>query len=990
MKKYIVFLVILFLQSQLLLSQAPSTQGKEFWVSFMKNYEFDPDLKLIISGKRNCSGIVKNAATNTVISTFTITAGQLTNISIPNNYSSRVSETIEDLGIVVSSSDTISLYASNFESATFDVTNVLPTNALSDTYRIQTYPTSTGGAEFMIVATEDNTVVDIMPTALTMNGNAVNKNFAVTLNKGQVYQVITKSVSGDFSGSLIKSRDCKKIAVFNGNVCANIPSSCFACDHLVEQAFPVYNWGKRFAITNSVGRTYDQVRVTASKDGTKITKNGSLLATIDMGQTYEFSITSQEKSCYIETSQPCAVNLYFIGGSCGGSTNGDPSSVWISPIEQKINEITFGTFQTERTQSHYVNIVTHKAGVSSMTLDDKNIASQFTSLQGDTTLVFARIPIIYGAHTLKNSTGFTAYVYGYGYYESYGYSVGSSAVDLNKQILVDGNSSSQISLKQEFCVNNTISFKPDVDFLYSGILWDFGDGQQSNLDKETHTYSAPGIYQARMIMTHTESTCNGEMKDTVSVKLNVVKKSATFSDEICKGLKYIQYGFNNLIQNDTTLMRTITSVAGCDSSIIVNLKVKQPTYSITKAVICQGDKFIFNGKTYTQQGSYATILVNRVGCDSIATLQLTVNPSYDLKDSRTICSDELPYAYGDTIFQRGTQTNYYPLYRKTIYGCDSITILHFIVHPVKITTLSDTTVQNKAYTKYNYDIPSQPNFGNFTFYQHLKTVFGCDSTVVLNLRVSPDFSATMRTSPRICADEKDFTLNYDIDYGNIEQHSVVFDAKAKEEGFEDIVKQTSNGSYIDVPLPLDVLPAIYTASVVFDNGPITKSLPIRFTVNYPSSVILQRWNDVLALYNSSYNGGYTFTDYQWYKNGQAIDGATKSYLYLAHGKLDTSAEYNVKITRVSDGVTLFTCPVVPTLHTDIAVYPTLISKASQLIVKIEGTGTARLLNISGLPVKEQMLHTGENILDAPNTVGTYLLLIINEKGESRKQLLIVK
>ncbi len=989
MKKYIVFLVIFFSQSQFIFSQAPSTQGKEFWVSFLKNYDGNSDLKLIISGKNNCSGIIKNGSTNSVISTFTITAGKLTNISIPNNYSSSFSEKIEELGIIVSSTDTISLYASNYLPYTFDVSDVLPTNSLSDTYRIQTYPSDIAGSEFMVLATEDNTIVDITPTVPTSAGRLSGQVFSITLNKGQTYQVLSQSSSGDFSGTYIKSRNNKKIAVFNGNVCARVPSGCSACDHLFEQALPVSYWGKHFAVTNSVGRAYDRVRVTASKDGTKIYKNGTLQSTINKGETYECAVSSNELSCYIETSEPSAVYQYFVGVNCGGSDIGDPSSVWLSPIEQKIDEITFGTFETPTTQSHYVNIVTDKKGVSSMRLDGNDISSDFSTLSGNELMAFARIPISYGAHNLKNSSGFTAFVYGYGNAESYGYSVGSKTVNLNTQMLVNGTLSGLISLSKEYCVNTEISFKPYVNYLYTKITWEMGDGIVSMADSVLHTYALPGIRTVKMIVWHADS--NGDnVSDTISVKLNVVKKSVIYNDEICQGVKYLQYGFNVVAMNDTTVMRTIPSVSGCDSTITVNLKVKKPTYSLTKVGICDGDSYTFNGVKYTKIGIYQVKLTNMAGCDSVATLQLAVYPSYHLEDKKTLCSSELPYAYRDTVFDVGTSSGSYILKRKTIYGCDSITTLHLIVHPVKTTNLSDTIVQNKTYTKYGYSLPLQTKYGDFIFYQHLKTIYDCDSTVVLNLRVSPDFSAKMRTSPRICADEKDFTLSYDIDYGNIEQHSVVFDAKAKGEGFMDIVKQTANGAYIDVPLPSDVLPDTYTASVVFDNGPVIKSLLISFTVNYPSAVILQRWNDVLALYNSSYNGGYTFTDYQWYKNGSVIEGATKSYLYLTNGKLDTSAEYNVKITRTSDGVTLFTCPVVPTVHTDVAVYPTLISKASRVIVKIDGTGTARLLNISGLPVKEQKLHSGENMLDAPNVIGTYLLLIINEKGESRKQLLIVK
>lgn len=47
--------------------------------------------------------------------------------------------------------------------------------------------------------------------------------------------------------------------------------------------------------------------------------------------------------------------------------------------------------------------------------------------------------------------------------------------------------------------------------------------------------------------------------------------------------------------------------------------------------------------------------------------------------------------------------------------------------------------------------------------------------------------------------------------------------------------------------------------------------------------IAQRWNDVLFVMNKDYNGGYDFVAYQWYKNGEKIEGATQAYLFIQEG-----------------------------------------------------------------------------------------------------------
>ncbi|MEB3067415.1 hypothetical protein, partial [Parvimonas micra] len=78
---------------------------------------------------------------------------------------------------------------------------------------------------FFVIATEDNTLVEITPSAPNRNNKEVNKPFTVKLNRGQIYSVLgtTNGITGsDLTGSKIKSissnssGSCKKIAVFSG------------------------------------------------------------------------------------------------------------------------------------------------------------------------------------------------------------------------------------------------------------------------------------------------------------------------------------------------------------------------------------------------------------------------------------------------------------------------------------------------------------------------------------------------------------------------------------------------------------------------------------------------------------------------------------------------------------------------------------------------------------------------------------------------------
>jgi hypothetical protein len=149
------------------------------------------------------------------------------------------------------------------------------------------------------------------------------------------------------------------------------------------------------------------------------------------------------------------------------------------------------------------------------------------------------------------------------------------------------------------------------------------------------------------------------------------------------------------------------------------------------------------------------------------------------------------------------------------------------------------------------------------------------------------------------------------------------------------------------------------------------------TVNYPDTVLTQRWNDVLAVRNAEYNRGYEFTNYQWYKNGIAIDGATGSYLYEPEG-LDFTDEYAAEVTRSTDQVQLFTCPVIPQKvdtekFNDI---PTLVPRNAPL--QIKGVGTARWFTALGVIVSAQ--NYNDSPILSPSASGSYLLHVTTSNG----------
>lgn len=659
--------------------QSISTQGTEFWAVFMQNFNHSTgtsalELSILVSAKRACS-VTLNNPNSTWTTTVNVAAGSLQRVTIPHaqGYLETTTASPTNRCIRISSTDTISVYSSNFASATFDAANILPTQALGNEYIIQCFPPVINQSEFSITAIENNTIIDITPSVSINSGttHSANSTFSVTLNRGQ--SVFMKSTStgaaGDLSGTHIVARDCKKIAVFNGDCSTNVPSDEFA-DHIYEQAFPVNSWGKMFVVTNSIynssgtGRTKDIIRVTASANNTTVKKNGTILATINEGQTYQFQITNTERSAFVETSNPAAVYLYLVSKAQGGSEYGDPSMVWIAPLEQKIDEIVFNTFYptisaSQVPNNHFVNIVTETANTGQIRLDGSAVTG-WAAVNGNSTYSYVRKNIAHSAHTISGGNGFIAHVYGIGNAVSYAYTVGSMATNLSERMYINGIESTDASVSGMFCTGEAIEFSSEVDYDYNNIVWNFNDGSPNETGNTvSHTFENEGDYTVNMQVNTTTVGCSS-FSNAVNFNVSIGHPWETeLTTEANYGETITVQGYTFTARRDTTIIGNYTSLNGCDSTVINHVEISTINTTID-ADICQGQTYNLNGFNESTTGSYIHFLTSAANTDSIVTLNLTVreNPTATIIGNYALCNGEVSLmAGGGTSYQWSTGNN---------------------------------------------------------------------------------------------------------------------------------------------------------------------------------------------------------------------------------------------------------------------------------------------------------------------------------------------
>ncbi len=578
------------------IDEGQSTEGKDFWVTFMRA---DQDannalvLSLSISSREDCQVTIENPFTGYTEDVI-VTANQMKLVELYNgnvlagNARSAMagtgkvcyavnSEKVDTCALHVTATKNISLFATSYKKATFDATNVLPTPSLLDEYIIQTYtpsdhdgPNATQGSHFAIIAAEDNTIVDYCPSVNTERINdaikrrdggyelteeeleLINYQFgrdtlhSPVLNAGQVYYVWTgkkDKEEGDLSGTYVKARNGKKIAVFQGCPHTNIPYQKEQRDHIFSQAMPIQYWGNTFVLTASASRPVDIIRILALHDGTEVRINGNLVHTFNFANEpkryWEFEIGTEgtyakEGSCLVTTSCPCAAHLFMVSQRYHGdkNSNGDPAMLWVNPIEQQIDQVTFATYASSNgTTSHYVNVVTDQPDLMTISGGTTTPTMTFNPVSGSSTYYYAQVSLGNEAtsYTLKsNGSNFIAHVYGFTKNESYGYSAGGATVPLSQSIYINGEEFSP-DKENNLCGKDTVHFACKPDFMPDSVIWHFGDGTpdvvlvQDTTTVVKHYYTGSQDYNAVCyIYRNSSNVCVGQSAVTkINIKVNV-------------------------------------------------------------------------------------------------------------------------------------------------------------------------------------------------------------------------------------------------------------------------------------------------------------------------------------------------------------------------------------------------------------------------------------------------------------------------------------
>jgi IgGFc binding protein/Bacterial Ig-like domain (group 1)/Putative Ig domain len=450
-----------------------TTAGTDFRLALTPNY-VQATWYLFLTGAN--SGTATITYPDSTTSVQTITANQVTQVTVSSSYFVTNTSGTQNALIKISSTTPITVYGCNYVTSASDCEIFYPTPVLGTDYRALYAKSSYSGyPEFLtlIGGTTNETVTFTAAAAI----NSSIKNFSgagdtatVALPANKILYESLSTTGQEFSGMEISSTG--QFGLIDGAVCENFNltfSGVYgACDGSDQMVPPIANWGNSFYSVNydNSGSTGSGYRIITNTPNTSITISGdySATTTLNPGAIYQFSPFNStggapNKSISITSSAPILVGHYMFAGTYVGlnstSTTGDPSMSYLTPYQQFLSSYTVDN--PSGFVASFLNLVVPNADTSTVTLDGSTVSSSsFRAISG-TSWYTAQIVVATGVHSVSAPLAFGIEIYGANAADSYAYTGGQNFAALSNVASLQLSTSNESGdIGQQVCVPVTV------------------------------------------------------------------------------------------------------------------------------------------------------------------------------------------------------------------------------------------------------------------------------------------------------------------------------------------------------------------------------------------------------------------------------------------------------------------------------------------------------------------------------------------------------
>ncbi len=214
----------------------------------------------------------------------------------------------------------------------------------------------------------------------------------------------------------------------------------------------------------------------------------------------------------------------------------------------------------------------------------------------------------------------------------------------------------------------------------------------------------------------------------------------TLNPGLCNGGNYTTPS-GTVLTTSGTYQDTLPGIgAACDTFITINLMLgSHSNNTVINPVECNSYTSPSGNHTWSTSGNYTDTLMTFVGCDSIITINLTINSSnanpITVQECNSYTSPSGNYIWSTSGNYTDTLTNF--------LGCDSIIIINLMINSSQ-SSISAQSCDDYTSPSGNYVWTTSGNYTD-TITNHL----GCDSIVSINLTINNSQSSI---SAQSCGD----------------------------------------------------------------------------------------------------------------------------------------------------------------------------------------------------------------------------------------------
>ena len=270
-------------------------------------------------------------------------------------------------------------------------------------------------------------------------------------------------------------------------------------------------------------------------------------------------------------------------------------------------------------------------------------------------------------------------------------------------------------------VLNLSGFVPEAGLSYQWQSSVPGSNSWNNKGTPLPNPQLTGIAQSSSTEYRCVVTCVNSMQTTHSSTILVPQAPTLFDSSMVTSCNIYTFGGTTYTVSGMYSMPFVTAT-NCDSIHTLDLTINANTNGLTyNETAC--NSYSWYGINYTLSGTYTKTLVNSSGCDSVETLNLLIHNSTQFASIIASCNT---YSWNGNTY---TVSGIYTLSFTTMFGCDSLRILNLTIKQSNTGTSNLTACNSYMFGGNTYTVSG-------AYIAHFINFQGCDSAHTLNLTIN--------------------------------------------------------------------------------------------------------------------------------------------------------------------------------------------------------------------------------------------------------------